>query len=137
MATSTSTPRLKALTWGDLPTPPKTHAWLMRGVGAVGGEARVDLRGELARGSDDEGAAAAGRRLDGHGREPLDDRQGEGGCLARAGLGAAQEISPGEQGRYRGGLDGSRRFVALPRQGGQDGLGEAERGEALVVHVNP
>ena len=97
MATRTSTPSAQGLDLGRLADAAEDAGVAEARVGAVGREARVDLGGELARGSDDEGAAAAGSGLDGHGREPLDDRQREGGCLARAGLGAAQEVAPGEQ----------------------------------------
>ena len=137
MATRTSTPRLKRLDLGRLADAAENAGVAEARVGAVGREARVDLGGELARGSDDEGAAAARGGLDGHGREPLDDRQREGGCLSGAGLRAAQKVAPREEGRYRGALYRCRFFVALALQGRQDGLGEAERGEALVVHVNP
>ena len=47
------------------------------------------------------------------GGKALEDRQGEGGRLARAGLGDAEEVAAGEHGGDRLRLDGRRRDVVL------------------------
>ena len=62
-------------------------------VPAVVGEALADLRGEFARGREDERAGALRRRRAGMGGEPLQDRQREGGRLAGAGLGDADQVA--------------------------------------------
>jgi hypothetical protein len=58
-------------------------------VFAIGGEALAHLRGELAGGCQHQGAAAARAHLARVFMQRLQDRQGEAGGLAGAGLGAA------------------------------------------------
>jgi hypothetical protein len=54
------------------------------------------------------------------------DRQGEGGGLARAGLGLAQDVGAGQQCGDGGGLDRRGGFIAHCRDGLEDGVGEAQ-----------
>ena len=97
VATSMSTPRRSAWTCGCWPTPPKIDRAARRAVAAVGAEALVDLRRELARGGQDQDADRPRvRRCRGAG-EALEDGQGEGGGLAGAGLGAGEQVAAGEQ----------------------------------------
>ena len=110
----------------------QTHVALLMQVQKAAGrggediEADVDLGGEFAGGSHDEGTAAAGRRPDSHRGEPLDYREGEGGCLARTGLGAAEEVTTREEGGDGSALDGGRSLVTLSLHSGQQCLGKAE-----------
>ncbi len=101
-------------------------------VAAVGAEAVADLRGELARGGQHQAAHRARLALlrgGLGGRQALQDGQGEGGGLAGAGLGAAEEVAAGE--RRRDGLLLDRRggVVALVAQRAQQGFAQAEFGE--------
>ena len=99
------------------------------GVLAVGAHAFLDLRRELARRRQDEGAdrqpaaRIAHRRL---GHQAVQHRQHEAGGLAGAGLGAAHDVAAGEHGRDGLGLDRGGGGVALFVNGAQQGLGEAE-----------
>ena len=61
---------------------------------------------------------------DGH-----DDRDGEGGRLAAAGAGPAEDVTAGERALQGGGLDGEGRGAAGPLEGGDDGGGDAQLGE--------
>ena len=65
----------------------------------------VDLRGQLARGGEDEGARHAAAR----GLEAVEGRQEERRRLAAPRHGAGEDVSPGERGRDGIALDGRRR----------------------------
>jgi hypothetical protein len=81
-----------------------------------------DLGGQLARGDEDEAARVARLRLADAPEEGEAERQG----LARAGLGLAEHVAPGEGVGDRELLDGERFGDALTRQG-RDEIGmEAE-----------
>ena len=98
-------------------------------VAAVDGEAGLDLSRELAGRGQHEGAAGLGpgpARIAG---EALQDRQREGGGLAGAGLGAAQEVAAREQMRDRLDLDRRRRGVVLGAHGALDRLDQPELGK--------
>ena len=90
------------------------------GVAAEADEVLVDLRGELARGRQHEGARGAGRRRR---HQALQQRQHEGGGLAAAGHGAGEHVAAEQRRRHRLGLDGRRR-------------GEAEVGNAAHQRGN-
>ena len=64
------------------------------------------------------GAAAHGELVQ-HG-------QGEGGGLAGAGLGAAEQVVPGQHGGDRLGLDGGGGFVALLAHGFENGRSQVQ-----------
>ena len=66
------------------------------GVVAAAG---VNLDGQLARGGENQSPYGASSARGGRGVEQLDERQREGRRLARAGLGAAQQVAPGQHGR--------------------------------------
>ena len=99
------------------------------GVLAVGAHAFLDLRGELARRRQDQGAdrqlaaRVAHRRL---GHQAMQQRQDEAGGLAGAGLGAAHDVAAGEDGGNGLGLDRGGGVVAGFVNGTQQGLGQAE-----------
>ena len=76
-------------------------------VSAVGGEARADLAGELARRRDHEHADETVSLVTGC-VEPLQDRQRKGRGLAGPRLGQAEQIAPGEDVWDRLHLDGRR-----------------------------
>ena len=61
--------------------------------------------------------------------ERLEDRQGERGRLAGAGLRLPDDVAPGEQRGDRARLDGRGRFVADLGDGGEECWGKAEVGE--------
>jgi hypothetical protein len=94
---------------------------------AVGAEAVVDLRRQLARRREDQAAHARRRarrpRRDG---EPVQDRQREGGRLAGAGLGAAQDVAPFEYVGDRLRLDGRGGGITFGRNGPNERLSEPE-----------
>ena len=93
---------------------------------AVVGEALADLGGEFAGGGEDQGAGALGhgrRRMRG---EALQDGEREGGGLASAGLGDADEITALKEERDRFGLDGRGDGVVLGFERAQKGFGEGE-----------
>ena len=85
----------------------------------------VDLRGQLARGGEDErsrdSAAAPG--------QAVENRQHERGRLAAAGDGAGEHVPPGEAGRDGVRLDGRRRFEAHLIDGAQQAGLKVECGE--------
>jgi hypothetical protein len=103
-------------------------------VDAVLDEVLLDLGGELAGRLEDEGArhAGAGAALFQHG----DHRQGEGGGLAGAGLGDAEDVAAGQDVGDGLGLDGGR-FGVAGRSHGSLNLGaEAEFGKRHVERVS-
>src|SRR5690606_31830580 len=96
-------------------------------VAAVGAEAVENLGGELARRAENEDAAGLRRR--GAAAAPqkaVEDRQGEGGGLAGAGAGHANEVAAGQDQRDRRGLDRRRLEVLLADERGKDRLGQSE-----------
>jgi hypothetical protein len=98
-------------------------------VAAVGLEAFADLRGELASGRQHQHPAAFRQRAAAVGGQPVQDGEGEGGGLAGAGLGDAQEVAAGHHVGDGLGLDRRRGLVAFVGQRAQQGLGEAEVSE--------
>jgi hypothetical protein len=92
----------------------------------VGSEAFGDLAGQFPRGGQDQGAAAAARRLLGIGGKALKNRQREGRRLAGAGLGDAEQVLALQQDRDGLGLDRGRRLIALGVEGLQQAGVEAE-----------
>jgi len=87
------------------------------------------LQGELAGGRKDKGSAGAGRRAAALGRQMLQHREREGGGLARAGPGDAQEVAALQQGWNGARLDRGWRGVSLGCERTKEWLGEAEFGE--------
>ena len=124
VATRMSTPLLSLLICGFMPTPPKIDGGGQLQVLAVGADRFLDLRGEFARGGEHQGADAVAAELvlgaAAH-RELVQHRQREGGGLAGAGLGAAEEVVSGEHGGNRLGLDRGGNFVALLAHGFENG----------------
>ena len=107
-----------------------------RQVFAVGAHALFHLRGEFARGRQDEGADgdAAARVAHGLGqRQALQHRQREAGGLAGAGLRAAHQVAALQDDGNGLRLDRRRGVVALLANGAQERLGQAEVGELHVV----
>ena len=98
-------------------------------MAAVATEAVGDLRRKLAGRRQDQDAAALALGRAAIGRQPLQDRQGERGGLAGAGLGDAENVASGKNDGYGLGLNGGRRVIAGALQRPQDGRGEAEVGE--------
>ena len=100
-------------------------------VAAVGREEFDDLVAELARRRQHQHAAAtwAAAASDRTG-EAMEDRKGEGGGLAGAGLGDADEVAAGKGGRNGRGLDRRRLGIALFGEGAGNGLGEAEESQS-------
>jgi hypothetical protein len=90
-------------------------------VAAVGAKAFGDLAGQLAGWREHQGAAASALQRPAIGGESLQDRQGERGGLAGAGLGDAQYVTSGEHVRDGLGLDRGRRGVAFAGQRLQQG----------------
>jgi len=80
----------------------ENHRVFQGNVAAVGAEAVGDLRGEFARRAENQAARAAGLFALG---EPIEDRHGERGGFAGAGLGAAEHVFAGKHMRNRLGLD--------------------------------
>ena len=93
---------------------------------AVVREALRDLHGELTGGGEDQHAGAARRAEHAVGLQLLEDRQREGGRLAGARLGDAEQVAALEQDRDRLGLDGGGNRIILRAKGPQERLGEAE-----------
>ena len=126
VATTTSTPRLQVLA-----LPAVAHAAVDHGRAQVGELAKVaerllDLQRQLARGLEDE---AAQRPVP---AEALQDRQGEGGRLAGAGLGGADDVAAGEHERDGLHLDGRGLGVAHLLHGVGERVGEPKLGEHIV-----
>ncbi len=92
----------------------------------------VDLQREFAGRGEDQGAGDEWRRPNRLGGEMLQDRQGEGGGLAAAGLGDAEQILAGQEWRDGIGLDrgGDGEFAHL--EGAQKRLGDAEGGKSSL-----
>ena len=101
------------------------HAELV--VLAVGLEGLGDLGRELARRLEDERPRHA--RLGAAGGQDIDHRQGEGGGLAGAGLGAAEYVASGQHVGNGLLLDGGRNRVAGICDRPQDLCGEAQFGK--------
>ena len=93
---------------------------------AVGAEAFGDLAGELAGRSEHQHAAALAQRGPAVGGEAVQDRQGECGRLAGAGLGDAQQVAAGQHARDGLRLDRSGRGVAFVLQRLENRGGKAE-----------
>ena len=86
------------------------------------------LHGELA--GRHEHQATRGQALGALARQQLDHRQGEGGRLAGAGAGHAEHVLAVEQHGDGFALDGGGLFVAECGDGGDEGVGQSEGGEA-------
>ena len=100
-------------------------------VAAVALDGVLDLDGQLPGGGEDQRPDDPGLAL--FAVEPLQNGGGEGAGLARARLGAAQHV-PAGQGRGDGlCLDGGGGGVALPLQGGHDGVDETQFTKFHVV----
>ena len=135
-ATMMSTPRRSASHLTVL-----AHAAEDRGGGQAVGlgerlEHRVDLGRELAGRGEHEAerhaaAAAAAGEL---GAEARDHRDGERERLARARLAAAEHVATGERVGKGVDLDRESSGLAVGREGGDEGLGHAERAESDISH---
>ena len=99
-------------------------------VGAVGDEVVRDLLSELSRRRQDQAARHA--RLARAGAQYVDDRQRVGCGLARAGLGAAQQVDAAQDQRDGLLLNRRRRLVAGPGNGGEQRLAHAEIRKSLI-----
>ena len=75
-----------------------------------------DLAGEFARRRENQGPAGVALGTDPVGRKAMENRKGEGGGLAGAGLGYAEQILAGENMGNRLGLDWRRRDVVFALQ---------------------
>jgi hypothetical protein len=132
VATSTSTPVLQQLDLRVDADATEDHGRVHVGVLAVQAHAFLDLGREFAGRGQDQGADRARRVLaflrcaDGVGRQALQQRQGEAGGLAGAGLGAGQQVAAAEHGGNGLRLDRGRRGVALFSDGTNDSIGQAE-----------
>ena len=93
MATRMSTPRRSAVTWGRLPTPPKTTSQPDPAAGRVAPEALGDLRGELAGRGQHQGADRPAATVGLDAQQLVEDGEGEGCGLSGAGLGAGEHIA--------------------------------------------
>ena len=93
---------------------------------AVGVKAVEDLSRQLARRADHQHAAAFGLRFDPVGQDAMEDRQGERGGPAGAGLGNADDVAAGQCEGNGLGLDRSGREIILFFERTRDGIGEAE-----------
>ena len=94
---------------------------------AIGAEALGDLGRQFAGRRQDQGPAAPARGGFAILGEPLKDGQGEGGGLAGAGLGDAQDIAALENQRNGLGLDRGGGGIAFGRKGLKERLDEAKR----------
>jgi hypothetical protein len=100
-----------------------------RQVLAVGAHRFLDLGGEFAGGHQHEAARLAVFRREGLLGKAIQDRQGEAGGLASAGLGGGKQIAALQHQGNALGLDGGGGGVAGLGHGPQQGLGQAEFGE--------
>ena len=98
-------------------------------------QAVVDLQRQFAGGGQDQRPRGEGRRPDAIGGQVLQQRQAEGGGLAAAGLGDAQQVAASEQGGDGVRLDRCRCIELLRRQGAQQRLGQAEDSKGRKGHV--
>ena len=106
------------------------HHGRQRGVLAVGLHRFGHLRGQFARGRQDQAARAARLALGGLGlRQQVQDGQGEAGGLAGAGLGGGEQVAALQDLRNGLGLDGGGRGVAGFGDGAQQGISQPEVGE--------
>jgi hypothetical protein len=96
---------------------------------AIGAETVGDLRRELARRGQHQGAGREGRRAAAVRQQPAENGQRESGGLSGAGLGDAEKVAALEEQGDRLGLNGGRRFIAFAIEGAKERLGEAEIGE--------
>ena len=83
---------------------------------AEGPDGIMNLLGQLTRRRDDQGADPAGRSFD----QTLQDRQNEGGCFARSGLGQAHDVVSLEDRRDGLALDGGWCVIAERPDSGLD-----------------
>ena len=100
-----------------------------------GAEALGDLARKFARRAQHQDAGAAAGRLLRIGEQLIENRQGEGGGFAGAGLGDPDEIAASHEVRNGLRLNGSWLDVAEFAQGKEKGRGEAESGEILQVGI--
>ncbi len=142
VATSTSTPWAKARIWGRMGQGPdlgtdgdaaEDHRRAQAQMAAVASQAVADLAGQFAGRRQDQRARLAAPEFVGIFRQAVQQGQGEGGRLAGAGLGDAQQVAPREQRRDGLALDGGGGGVAIVGDGAKDGLGQLEARE--IGHV--
>ena len=95
-------------------------------MAAIGVEAVEDLAGQFARRREHQHAAALRLRPDAAFEQAVQDRQREGGGLAGAGLGDADDVAAGQRERNGLGLDGGGGEVVLFGKRASDRFGEAE-----------
>ena len=101
-----------------------------RQVFAVGLDRFLDLRGEFARRHQDQAARAARlRRLRGARRQMMQDRQGEAGGLAGAGLRGGEQVAAFQHLRNRLRLDRGGRGVAGIGNRTHNGFGQSKTGK--------
>ena len=91
----------------------------------------LDLQSQLACRGEDQGPGAEAMRLRGFLCQVLQHGQREGGSLASAGLGDAEQIAAGEQMRNGGCLDWRWFNVSRLVEGTQQRLGKAEGREGI------
>ena len=100
----------------------------------------IDLDGEFAGGSEDEGVGGSGRAAGAHGHDLGEDGQREGRRLAGAGLGDAQHVAPGQVRRDRLLLDRLGRgeagsFGCLEEEAGDSEFLETVHGLNVYMHI--
>ena len=98
------------------PDAPVDRGGADRTLGAIGPYARLDLECELAGRGEDQGPDQRPARRS-RGMQKLEHRQDEGRGLARAGLGAGQDVTTGQDERNGVALDGGGFRVALVGDG--------------------
>ena len=135
VATSTSRPLASARICAPCGTPPKTTAIVERQAGREVAEALGDLAGEFARRREHENARPAARRRLLVGDQAVEDRQREGGRLAGAGLGDADQVAALHQDGNGLRLDGRRLGVAHLGQRGDERRGKAEAVKIFQVMI--
>ncbi len=125
MATITSTPPTERVLLRAHAHAPEDGGAGKRGVEGERVQVLVDLRGQLAGGSEDEGPGGPARLV----REALQDGQDEGRGLAAARHGAREQVVAGEGGRHGLLLDGRRAREAELVDAAQQVVVEAEAGK--------
>jgi hypothetical protein len=95
-------------------------------------EGGVDLRGELARRGQDQGAGAAWATAVGRRHEPGDEGQQERVGLAGPGAAASEDVTTGQRVGQGRGLDGGGGGDPAVLEDGGEGRGHAEGGEGRV-----